>query len=102
MGETRNRPIGRVRQGCCLSPLLFNLYLEEMINEYLKGCTGIKIGGRNITTIRFADDMALIAEEELLNILINQLVKGCKAFGMKIKPKYFGWELRCQNRRRKG
>lgn len=47
-----------VRQGCNLSPLLFNIYLEEMINEHLNDTEGLRIGGRVINCLRFADDMA--------------------------------------------
>ena len=63
-----------VRQGCILSPSLFNLYAE-----YIKRNTGldeaqagIKIAGRNISNLRYADDTTLTAEskEELKSLLM--------------------------------
>ena len=55
-----------VRQGCILSPCLFNLYAEYLIrNAGLDGAqAGIKIGGRNINNLRYADDTTLLAESE--------------------------------------
>ena len=64
-----------VCQGCIMSPCLFNLYAEYIIRnaglEERKG--GIKIGGRNINNLRYADDTTLMAEseEELKNLLRN-------------------------------
>ena len=56
----------RVRQGCILSPCLFNLYAEYIIqNARLdEAQAGIKISGRNINNLRYADDTTLIAESE--------------------------------------
>ena len=53
-----------VRQGCILSPCLFNLYAEYiMINTWLEEAqAGIKIAGRNINHLRYADDTTLMAE----------------------------------------
>ena len=63
-----------VRQGCTLSPCLFNLYEEYiMTNAGLdEAQTGIKIAGRNINNLRYADDTTLMAEseEELKSLLI--------------------------------
>ena len=55
-----------VRQGCILSPCLFNLYAEYIMrNAGLEEAqTGIKIAGRNINNLRYADDTTLTAESE--------------------------------------
>ena len=55
-----------VRQGCILSPCLFNLYAEYIMrNAGLEEAqAGIKIAGRNINNLRYADDNTLMAEGE--------------------------------------
>ena len=55
-----------VRQGCILSPYLFNLYAEYIMrNAGLEETqTGIKISWRNINNLRYADDTTLMAESE--------------------------------------
>ena len=55
-----------VRQGCILSPCLFNLYAEYVMrNARLDGAqAGIKIAGRNVSNFRYADDTTLMAESE--------------------------------------
>ena len=50
-----------VRQGCVISPLLFNLYSEFMIKEAMEDVEGIWIGEFNITDLRYADDAVLVA-----------------------------------------
>ena len=52
-----------MRQGCVLSPKLFNLYTKKIFNESdkLPGCI---VGGENINNLRYADDTALLAESE--------------------------------------
>ena len=64
-----------VRQGCILSPCLFNLYAEYIMrNTGLEEAqAGIKIAGRNINNLRYADDITLMAEskEELKNLLMK-------------------------------
>ena len=58
--------IGRgVRQGCCISPLLFNIYADEMMEEAMEDIEeGIKIGGKLVKDVRFADDQGVIAGRE--------------------------------------
>ena len=55
-----------VRQGCILSPCFFNLYAEYIMrNAGLEEAqAGIKIAGRNINNLRYADDTTLMAERE--------------------------------------
>ena len=64
-----------IRQGCILSPCLFNLYAEYIMwNARLdEAQAGIKIAGRNINNLRYADDTNLIAEseEELTGLLMK-------------------------------
>ena len=64
-----------VHQGCILSPCLFNLYAEHIMrNAGLEETqAGIKIAGRNINHLRYADDTTLMAEseEELKSLLMK-------------------------------
>ena len=65
--ESLRFKIGKgVRQGCILSPCLFNLYAEYIMrNAGLEEAqVGIKIAGRNINNLRYADDTTLMAESE--------------------------------------
>ena len=55
----------RVKQGCLLSPTLFNIFLKRIMSDALEEHDGkVSIGGRNITNLRFADDIDALAEEE--------------------------------------
>ena len=85
-----------VHQGCILSPCLFNLYAEYILqNTGLdKAQAGIKIAGRDINNLRYADDTILMSEsKELMSLLINVKVEsekvGLKLNIQKTKP----WHL---------
>ena len=71
-----------VRQGCILSLCLFNLYAEYIMRNagLNEAQAGIKIAGRNLNNLRYADDIALIAEseEELRSLLIKVKEKSKK------------------------
>ena len=64
-----------VRQGCILSPCLFNLYAEYIMRNagLEETLAGIKTAGRNINHLRYADDTTLMAEseEELKSLLMK-------------------------------
>ena len=67
-----------VCQGCILSPCFFNLYAEYIMRnpELEEAQAGIKIAGRNINNLRYADDTTLTAEgEEELKSLLMKLKK---------------------------
>ena len=66
-GTTDWFQIGKgVHQGCILSPCLFNLYAEYImrITGLIEAQAGIKIAGKNIINLRYADDTTLMAESE--------------------------------------
>ena len=74
--QSTTRQIGKgVRQGCILSPCLFNLYAEYIMRnaELDETQAGIKIAGRNTNNLRYADDTTLMAEgkEELKSLLMK-------------------------------
>ena len=64
-----------IRQGYILSPCLFNLYAEYIMRNagLQEAKAGIKIAGKNINNLRYADDTTLMAEseEELKSLLIE-------------------------------
>ena len=76
-----------VRQGCILSPCLFNLYAEYIMrNARLEEAqAGIKIAGRNINNLRYADDITLMAEsEEDLKSLLMKVKEESEKVGLKL------------------
>ena len=77
-----------VRQGCLLSPTLFNIFLEKIMTDALENHEGtVKIGGRIITNLRFADDIdGLAGKEEELENLVKKVETASTAYGMEISP----------------
>ena len=87
-GTTDWFQIGKgVRQGCILSPCLFNLYAEYITQNPSLDETqaGIKIVGRNINNLRYADDTTLMAEtEEELKSLLMKVKEESEKVGLKL------------------
>ena len=76
-----------VRQGCILSPWLFNFYAEYIMRKagLEEAPSGIKIAGRNINNLRYADDTTLMAEsEEELNSLLMKVKEESEKVGLKL------------------
>ena len=78
-----------VRQGCILSPCLFNLYAEYIMRNarLVEVQAGIKIAGRNINNLRYADDTMLMAESKELNSLLLKVKAESKKAGLKLNIK---------------
>ena len=87
-GTTDWFQIGKeVRQGCILSPCLFNFYVEYIMKnaELEEAQAVIKIAGRNINNLRYADDTTLMAEsEEELNSLLMKVKEEGEKVGLKL------------------
>ena len=76
-----------IRQGCILSPCLFNLYAEYIVwNAGLdEAQAGIKFAGRNINNLKYVDDTTLIAEsEEELKSILMKVKEGSEKVGLKL------------------
>ena len=84
-GTTDWFQIGKgVHQGCILSPCLFKFYAEYIMRKagLEETQAGIKIAGRNINSLRYADDTTLIteSEEELKSLLMKAKVESGKSW----------------------
>ena len=85
IGDWFRTTIG-VRQGCLLSPTLFNIFLERIMADASEDHEGtVSIGGRTITSLRFADDIDdLAGEEQDLANLVERLDEASTAYSMEI------------------
>ena len=87
MEQQTSSKLGKEYQGCILSPCLFNLYAEYIMrNARLdEAQAGIKIAGRNINNLRYADDTTLMAEnEEDLKSLLMKVKEDSEKVGLKL------------------
>ena len=85
-----------VRQGCILSPCLFNLYAEYIMrNAGLEEAqAGIKIARRNISNLRYEDDTTLMAENEELKSLLMKVKEESEKVGLSLTfRKLRSWHL---------
>ena len=84
-GEWFRTTVG-VRQGCHLSPTLFNIFLKQIMTDALEDYEGkVSIGGRNITNLGLANDIDVVAEaEQELEALVESLNKTCTRYETEI------------------
>ena len=84
--ETRSVKIGRgVTQGCCLSPILFNVYSECLTKEALDGLGDFNIGWQIIQIVKYTDALVLLAKEEkVLQDMLDKLNEIGRCYGMEI------------------
>lgn len=76
-----------MRQGCLLSPDIFNLFLENILTETFNDCIdlGINVDGYKLKDLHFADDIALIADSKIdLRTLVERVHEASKKYVMKI------------------
>ena len=86
-GKTDWFPEGkRVCQGCILLPCLINLHAEYIMRniELEEAQAGIKIVGRNINNLRYADDTTLMAESEELKSILMKVKEENEKAGLKL------------------
>ena len=74
-----------VHKGCILSPYLFNLHAQYIIHNsgMDEAQAGIKISGRNIHSLSYADDTTLMAESEELKSLLMKVKEETEKAGLK-------------------
>ena len=85
--QTGSKSTGKgIGQGCILSPCLFNFYAEDIIrNTGLdEAQAGIRIPGRNISNLRYADDTTVMAESEELKSLLMKVKEEIEKVALKV------------------
>ena len=71
-----------------MSPILFNLYSEYLTKEALEGLGDYKIGGQILHTVKYADDLVLLANEgTVLQDMIDKLIEIRRCYGIEINVK---------------
>ena len=82
-----------VHQGCVLSPTLFNLCAEYIMQNVGldEAQAGIKIARRNINNLRYADDTTLIRESEELKSLLMKVKEESEKVGLKFNIQKTAW-----------
>ena len=77
-----------VKQGCVLSPILFNLYIDKICNIFDQYCSPVKINNVNINCLLWADDLLLVSETaEGLQNCINKMSTFYEGLNLKVNIK---------------
>ena len=93
MEQRTGSKLEKVRQGCILSPCLFNFYAESIMRNagMEEAQAGIKIAGRNINNLRYADTTTFMAESEELKSLLMKVKEESEKVGLKLFRKLRSW-----------
>ena len=76
-----------LKQGCSLSPVLFNLYINDLVLKINALGKGIKIDDESVSILLYADDVVLLAENETdLKSMLNVLDDWCNTNKLSINP----------------
>jgi hypothetical protein len=90
-GDTRSVKSGRgvtCRQGCCLSPNLFNLYSEYLNKEALESLEDFKTGRQEIRTVKYANDFVLLDKKETMpQGMVGRISEIVRYYGMEMNRK---------------
>ena len=76
-----------LRQGCSLSPTLFNIYIREAVKNWMKKCSpmGLIVGEETISTLFFADDQLVLAEDyDDIEYMTRNLMKEYDNWGLNL------------------
>ena len=94
VGEERSKPFRvacGLRQGCILSPLLFSLYINSLVNKLKEADVGVMCRGQLISALLYADDTVIFAEdEELMRRGLNILAEWCEEWSVKVNVEKCG------------
>ena len=74
-----------VKQGCNLSPLFFNIFINDLHQSFDETCEALNINDWNVNSLSYADDLVLLSESECgLQNSLNKLENYCNTWGLKI------------------
>ena len=98
--QTGSKSGKRVCRGYILSPCLFNLYAEYIMQnpglvkrKLEEAQSGIKVVRRNINNLRYTDDTTIMAEREELKSLFMKVKENSEKIGLKLNRKLVSWHL---------